>query len=74
MSRFRIEWQMGGEIHLQFQDDHTASEPHEDGLSSEVLDELQSKADGIADYIAYEMGGDLRSGDATAEVTVRRLS
>lgn len=68
MSIYRIEWQMGGEMLLDYPDDDAPS-----NLGDFVSKVLDMKANDMADDVADEAGANLRSGDGTAEITIARL-
>lgn len=69
MAKYMINWQMGGEMILDYPDDDAPS-----NLSDFVLSVLDSRADEMADDVADAAGADLASGDGTAEITFRRLA
>lgn len=68
MTRYHIEWQMGGEMILDYPDDDAPS-----NLSDFVLTVLDSKANDVADDVADDAGAHLHSGDGTAEISFARL-
>lgn len=68
MAQYRIEWQMGGEMILDYPDDDAPS-----NLSDFVLGALDSKANDMGEYVADDAGAHLRSGDGTAEITYAKL-
>jgi hypothetical protein len=69
MAQYRVEWQMGGEMILDYPDDDAPS-----NLRDFVLTALDMKARDIGDDVADDAGGNLRSSDGTAEITFAKLS
>lgn len=69
MAKYRIEWQMGGEMILDYPDNDES-----ENLDDFVLSVLNGKAMDVGADLADEAGANLQSGDGTAEITFSRLT